>query len=140
MTVVIYHNPSCGTSRHVLGILNDAGLDPTVIEYLQTGWTKPQLQGLFAAAGLSPKSAMRNKRSPAESLGLLSPDTIEDQILEAMVEHPELVERPIVCTAKGVRLCRPSELVLGLLNKLPPGPYLGKNGQEIIDKLGNTLV
>lgn len=114
-TVVIHHNPGCGTSRSVLAIIEAAGVTPTVIEYLQTGWTKPQLQGLFAAAGLTPRTALRTANSPAAELGLLEPGVPDETILAAMIAHPVLVNRPIVCTAKGVRLCRPAETVRELL-------------------------
>ena len=113
--VVIHHNPACGTSRQALEIIENAGYAPVVIEYLSTGWTRAQLLGLFAAAGLSPRDALRTRNSPAEELGLLDPAVDEQTILAAMVEHPVLVNRPIVCTPKGVRLCRPSELVRELL-------------------------
>jgi arsenate reductase len=113
--VVIYHNPACGTSRNVLSLIEAAGCTPTVIEYLTTGWTRPQLLGLFAAAGLTPRAALRTTNSPAESLGLLDPAVGDEAILAAMVEQPVLVNRPIVCTPKGVRQCRPSETVLELL-------------------------
>jgi arsenate reductase len=134
--VVIYHNTDCGTSRNVLAILAAAGYAPTVIEYVTTGWTKPQLLGLFAAAGLTPRTALRETKSPAAELGLLQPDVTPERILDAMVEHPILVNRPIVCTAKGVRLCRPSETVLDLLDRLPPGPFAKEDGQLLIDAEG----
>jgi arsenate reductase len=120
MNVVIFHNPECGTSRNVLAIIETAGYGPTVIEYLKTGWTKPQLLALFAAAGLSPRTALRETKSPAAELGLLEPHISDEALLEAMIAHPVLVNRPIVCTRKGVRLCRPSETVLDLLDRLPP--------------------
>jgi len=113
--IVVHHNPGCGTSRKVLELIEAAGCAPTVIEYLKTGWTRPQLQGLFAAAGITPREALRTARSPAEELGLLAPDIDDDTVLAAMIDHPELVNRPIVCTPKGVRLCRPAERVLDLL-------------------------
>jgi arsenate reductase (glutaredoxin) len=113
--VVIHHNPGCGTSRKVLSLIEAAGYRPTIIEYLKTGWTRPQLQALFAAAGLRPREALRTERSAAAELGLLAPDVDDDTLLAAMVDHPELVNRPIVCTPKGVRLCRPAERVLDLL-------------------------
>lgn len=103
MDVVIYHNPDCGTSRNVLAIIEAAGYRPTVIEYLKTGWTKSQLFGLFAAAGLTPRAALRETKSPAREMGLLEPTVEDETLLNAMVEHPVLVNRPIVCTAKGVR-------------------------------------
>lgn len=139
MSVVIHHNPACGTSRNVLAILEAAGCQPTVIEYLQTGWTHPQLLGLFAAAGLTPRNALRETKSPARELGLLEPGVSDDAILAAMIEHPVLVNRPIVCTPKGVRLCRPSELVLDLLDQLPPGPLVKEDGQLLIDAEGRRV-
>lgn len=120
--VVIHHNPQCGTSRNVLSIIRAAGYAPVIIDYLRTGWTRPQLQALFAAAGLSARQALRESNSPAVELGLLAPDVPEDTLLEAMIAHPVLVNRPIVATPKGVRLCRPSEIVLTLLDRLPPDP------------------
>ena len=113
--VVIYHNPQCGTSRSVLALVEAAGYQPTVVEYLKTGWTIGQLQGLFAAAGLTARQALREGKSPAAELGLLEPGVSEERLLEAMVAHPILVNRPIVATPKGVRLCRPSELAGDLL-------------------------
>ncbi len=137
MSVVIHHNPDCGTSRNVLAILRAAGAEPVVIEYLQTGWTQPQLLGLFAAAGLTPRSALRVSKTPAEEMGLTAPDVTDAALIDAMVAHPILVNRPIVCTPKGVRLCRPSEAVLDLLETLPPGPLAKENNELIIDAKGN---
>lgn len=113
--VVIHHNPGCGTSRSVVEMVRAAGHEPEIVEYLGTGWTRPQLLALFAAAGLSPRAALREKNSPAEELGLLDPAVTDAQILDAMLAHPVLVNRPIVATPKGVRLCRPAETVRELL-------------------------
>ena len=129
MDVVIYHNPDCGTSRNVLAIIEASGYTPTVIEYLKAGWTRPQLLGLFAAAGLTPKTALRENKSPASELGLLEEGVSGEAILGAMLQHPVLVNRPIVCTRKGVRLCRPSEMVLQLLEHYPPQPFYKEDGQ-----------
>jgi arsenate reductase len=137
--VVIHHNPDCGTSRNVLAIIEAAGYRPEIIEYLETGWTRPQLLALFAAAGLTPRTALRTTKSPAADLGLLDPAVSEEAILAAMLEHPVLVNRPIVCTAKGVKLCRPSELVLDLLDRLPPGPFEKEDGQLLIDAEGRRV-
>ncbi|WP_050525342.1 arsenate reductase (glutaredoxin) [Pseudorhodobacter aquimaris] len=139
MTVVIHHNPACGTSRNVLAIIEAAGETPVVIDYLEVGWTRPQLLALFAAAGLTPRTALRTTKSPAEELGLLDPSVSDDTLLEAMLEHPVLVNRPIVCSPKGVRLCRPSEAVLDLLDRLPPGPMTKEDGTPLIDAKGNRL-
>lgn len=136
MNIVIHHNPDCGTSRNVLKIIEAAGYTSTVIEYLQTGWTKPQLLGLFAAADLTPRTALRESKSPAKELGLLEDGVSDETILAAMLEHPVLVNRPIVCSPKGVRLCRPSEAVLDLLDRLPPGPFYKEDGELLINEDG----
>lgn len=137
--IVIHHNPDCGTSRNVLAIIEASGEAPTVIEYLKEGWTRPQLLGLFAAAGLTPRSALRETKSPAKELGLLEAGVSDEAILEAMLEHPVLVNRPIVCSPKGVRLCRPSEAVLDLLETLPPGPFYKEDGALLIDESGQRV-
>jgi arsenate reductase len=139
LVIVIHHNPDCGTSRNVLALIQAAGYDPIVIEYLKEGWTKPQLLALFAAADLTPRTALRETKSPAQELGLLDPDVDEKVIFEAMLQHPVLVNRPIVCTRKGVKLCRPSEAVLDLLENLPPGPLAKEDGELIIDSDGQRL-
>lgn len=136
MSVVIHHNPACGTSRNVLDIVEKAGYAPIVIEYLKTGWTRPQLQALFAAADLTPRQALRSSKSPAEELGLLDPAVSDEVLLDHMVAHPVLVNRPIVCTPKGVRLCRPSELVLDLLDRWPEGTVVKEDGEVILDEKG----
>ena len=136
MDIVIHHNPDCGTSRNVLAIIEVSGYTPTVIEYLKTGWTRPQLLGLFAAAGLTPRSALRESKSPAQQLGLLEPGVSNDVILEAMLQEPIFVNRPIVCTPKGVRLCWPSETVLDILTHWPKGPFFKEDGELLIDAKG----
>lgn len=137
--IVIYHNPDCGTSRNVLQLIEAAGYLPQVIEYVKEGWTKPQLLGLFAAADLTPRSALRKTKSPAAELNLLEETVTDDQILDAMVEYPILVNRPIVCTPKGVRLCRPSEVVLDLLDQWPSAPFAKEDGELILDEQGNRV-
>ncbi|KCZ91261.1 arsenate reductase (glutaredoxin) [Hyphomonas jannaschiana] len=137
--IVIHHNPDCGTSRNVLAMIEASGETPVVIEYLMEGWTRPQLLGLFAAAGLTPRSALRETKSPAKELGLLEPGVSEEAIFEAMLEHPVLVNRPIVCSPKGVRLCRPSEAVLDLLETLPPGPFYKEDGELLVDENGQRV-
>ncbi len=139
MTIVIHHNPDCGTSRNVLAIIEASGETPIVIEYLKTGWTRPQLLALFAAADLTPRTALRTTKSPAEELGLLDPSVSDAAVLDAMLEHPVLVNRPLVCSPKGVRLCRPSEAVLDLLESLPPGPMAKEDGSPLIDAEGNRV-
>jgi len=133
MSTVIHHNPECGTSRNVLEVIRASGTEPVVIEYIQTGWTRSQLQALFAAADLTPRAALRTSKSPAEELGLLDPAISDDALLDAMLEHPVLVNRPIVCTPKGTALCRPSEAVLPLLEKPLDGSVHKEDGTLIID-------
>lgn len=140
MNVVIHHNPECGTSRNVLAIIQAADYTPTVIEYLKTGWTRPQLLGLFAAAALTPGTALRETKSPAKELGLLEANVGDDVLLDGMLKHPILVNRPLVCTPHGVRLCRPSEAVLDLLDRLPPGPFHKEDGSLMINAEGNRVV
>jgi arsenate reductase len=139
MNIVIHHNPDCGTSRNTVAIVEAAGYHPTIIEYLKTGWTRPQLLALFAAAALTPRTALRTTKSPAVELGLTDPAVDDETILEAMLTHPVLVNRPIVCTPKGVRLCRPSETVLDLLDRLPPGPFEKEDGSLLIDAGGQRV-
>jgi len=139
MSIVIHHNPDCGTSRNVVSIVESAGYTPIIIEYIKTGWTRPQLLGLFAAANLTPRTALRETKSPAKELGLLDPTVSDDDLLSAMLEHPVLVNRPIVCTSKGVRLCRPSETVLDLLDRWPPGPFAKEDGSPLIDAAGRRV-
>jgi arsenate reductase len=114
-SVTIYHNPKCSTSRQVLEMIEAAGHKPEIVEYLKAGWTKPQLKQLFAAAGLTPRQALRTKAREAENLGLLDVKVSDAKLLDAMVAHPVLVERPIVVTPKGTRLCRPKHTVTEIL-------------------------
>ena len=139
MDIVIHHNPDCGTSRNVLAIIKAAGYDPYIIDYLKTGWTKPQLKALFAAAGITARQALRLTKSPAVELGLDAPSVSDEILIENMLVHPVLVNRPIVCTHKGVRLCRPSEKVLDLLDRLPAGPLYKEDGSLLIDAQGNRV-
>ena len=134
--IVIHHNPACGTSRNVLQVIRDAGYEPQVIDYLQEGWTRPQLLALFAAADLTPRQALRTTKSPAKELGLLDESVPDKVLLDAMLEHPVLVYRPIVCSPKGVKLCRPSEQVLDLLAQWPAGPYFKEDGEMMLDEHG----
>jgi arsenate reductase len=117
--ITIFHNPACGTSRNVLAMVEAAGYVPSVVKYLQDGWTKPQLMTLLAEMDATPRDILRDKGTPAAELGLLDPDVSDEKILDAMVEHPILVNRPIVVTPKGVKLARPSEVVLELLDRRP---------------------
>jgi arsenate reductase (glutaredoxin) len=113
--ITIYHNPDCGTSRNALAAIRAAGHEAEVVEYRKVGWTRPQLKRLLAQMGASPREVLREKGTPAEELGLLHEGVPDDQLIDAMVEHPILVNRPIVVSPKGIRLCRPSETVHELL-------------------------
>jgi arsenate reductase (glutaredoxin) len=117
--ITIYHNPACGTSRNTLAVVRAAGYAPQVVEYLKQGWTEAQLRSLLDMAGITARELMREKGTPAAELGLLEAGVGEAEILAAMVAHPILVNRPLVVTPRGVRLCRPSERVLELLERRP---------------------
>ena len=115
MTVTIWHNPACGTSRNALAAIREAGHEPEVIDYVRTGWDREHLKALLAQAGLTPREALRERGTPARELGLLKAGVSDDAILDAMAAHPILVERPLVRTPKGARLARPAESVRDLL-------------------------
>lgn len=117
--ITIYHNPACGTSRNTLAMIKAAGYTPTEVEYLKTGWTEAQLNALLTGGGLTARALLREKGTPAADLGLLDPARSDADLLAAMVAHPILVNRPIVVTPKGTKLCRPSEAVLDLLDRKP---------------------
>jgi len=121
MSITIFHNPNCSTSRDVLATIRASGEQVEVVEYMKAGWTRAQLIALFKASKLTPRQALRTKGDLVLELGLLDPDLDDPLILEAMVAHPILVERPFVRTSKGAALCRPSHKVLGLLQHPPPG-------------------
>jgi len=131
--ITIFHNPGCGTSRNTLAMIRAAGYSPTVIEYLKAGWTKPQLEELLTAMGARPRDILREKGTPAAELDLLDPKINDDEILDAMIREPILVNRPIVVTPKGVKLCRPSELVLGLLER-QPAEFTKEDGEVVIPR------
>ena len=115
MNVTIYHNPLCGTSRKTLEILRDSGTEPKVVEYLKAPPSREELKRLYDRAGISPRDGLRSKEPLAEELGLTRPDVSDDEILDAMMEHPVLINRPLVETDKGVRLCRPQDVVREIL-------------------------
>ncbi|KRA58411.1 arsenate reductase [Caulobacter sp. Root655] len=130
--VTIFHNPKCGTSRNVLAMIQASGVEPTVVEYLKAGWTREQLGDLLAKAGATPRDWLRAK-GPATELGLLEPGVTDDAILAAMIAEPILVERPIVVSAKGVGLCRPSERVFDLLDAAPES-FTKEDGEVVRSK------
>jgi arsenate reductase len=119
MTVTIYHNPACGTSRNTLAMIRASGVEPTVIEYLKEPPTRDRLVALIAAMGITPRQLLREKGTPYAELGLGDPALTDDAIIDAMMAHPILINRPIVETPRGTRLCRPSEAVLDLLDNAP---------------------
>ncbi len=135
MNAVIYHNPACGTSRNTLALIRHAGIEPQVIEYLKNPPDRQRLQQLIAAAGLTVREAIREKGTPYHELGLDDPALDDARLLEAMLEHPILINRPFVETPLGVRLCRPSERVLEIL---PPvtAPFTKEDGEVVIDAQG----
>jgi arsenate reductase len=128
--ITIFHNPDCGTSRNTLAMIRAASYAPIIVEYLKTGWTRPQLETLLAAMPARPRDILREKGTPAVALGLLDPAVSDTQILDAMVAQPILVNRPIVVTPKGVKLCRPSELVLDLLDNQPTH-FIKEDGEVV---------
>ena len=128
--IVIHHNPACSTSRNVLSMIEAAGYTPTINLYLETGWTIPQLEDVLAAMGTTVRDILREKGTPARALGLLHPNVSDEAILGEMVAHPVLVNRPIVVTPKGVKLCRPSEAVLPLLER-QPAQFTKEDGEVV---------
>lgn len=138
-TVTIYHNPKCGTSRNTLALIRNAGVEPQVIEYLQTPPDRATLLDLIARAGLSVRDAIRQKETSYRELGLDDASLGDDALIDAMLEHPILINRPFVVTAKGVRLCRPSELVLDILEEAQRGPFVKEDGEAVIDEHGQRV-
>ncbi len=138
MDVVIYHNPQCGTSRNTLGLIRNAGIEPHIIEYLKTPPTRLLLRQLIARMGSSVRGIIREKGTPYHELGLDDPSLSDDQLLDAMMEHPILINRPIVVTPLGVKLCRPSEAVIDLL---PPqqGEFYKEDGEPVVDASGRRV-
>ena len=130
MTITIYHNPNCGTSRNTLAMIRASGEEPVVVEYLETGWSPDLLRALANQIGKPLKALIREKGTPAAELGLLGEGVSDEDILAAMVEHPVLVNRPIVVTAKGAALCRPSEAVFALL-EYPPAQFVKEDGEVV---------
>lgn len=139
MSTTIYHNPDCGTSRNTLALIRNAGIVPVVIEYLKTPPDRQTLRDLIASAGLSVREAIREKGTPYFEIGLDAPDLSDEQLLDAMLEHPILINRPFVVTPLGVKLCRPSELVLEILEAPQLGAFIKEDGEAVIDKEGNRI-
>lgn len=138
-TVTIYHNPKCGTSRNTLALIRNAGVEPQVIEYLQTPPDRATLLDLIARSGLSVRDAIRQKETSYRELGLDDASLTDDALIDAMLEHPILINRPFVATAKGVRLCRPSELVLDILEEAQRGAFVKEDGEAVVDEHGQRV-
>lgn len=131
MTVTIYHNPACGTSRNTLAMIRASGIEPEVIEYLKTPPSREKLVELISKMGISPRQLLREKGTPYAELGLADLSLSDDALIDAMMQHPILINRPIVVTAKGVKLCRPSELVLDILENPDIGTFVKEDGEVV---------
>jgi arsenate reductase (glutaredoxin) len=136
MDVIIYHNPQCGTSRNALGLIRNAGIEPHIVEYLKTPPTRLLLRRMIERMGAGVRHVIREKGTPFEELGLGDPSLSDDQLLDAMMEHPILINRPIVVTPMGVRLCRPSEAVLDILPAPQRGEFRKEDGEPVVDAQG----
>ena len=139
MTITIYHNPACGTSRNTLALIRNAGVEPEVIEYLKTPPSRSTLSRMIKDAGLSVRQAIREKEKLFAELGLADATLTDEQLLDAMLAHPVLINRPFVVTPAGTRLCRPSELLLEILTEAQKGPFSKEDGEVVIDGKGNRV-
>ncbi|MBX5167000.1 MULTISPECIES: arsenate reductase (glutaredoxin) [unclassified Rhizobium] len=140
MNVTIYHNPACGTSRNTLAMIRNAGIEPTVVEYVKTPPLREELSRMIADSGLTVRQAVRQKDTPYAELGLDNPDLSDDQLLDAMLAHPILINRPFVVTPLGTRLSRPSELVLEILPETHKGALAKEDGEKVLDAGGKRIV
>ena len=139
MSVTIYHNPDCGTSRNTLAMIRNAGIEPEVIAYLKNPPDRATLKDLIERAGLTVRATLREKGTPYAELGLAEVSLSDEQLLDAMLAHPILINRPIVVTPLGVRLCRPSELVLDILPAAQQGAFIKEDGEPVIDSAGRRV-
>ena len=139
MNVIIFHNPACGTSRNTLAMIRNAGIEPTVIEYVNTPPSRTELMKMIADAGLTVRQALREKDTPYAELGLGNPDLSDDQLLDAMLARPILINRPFVITPLGTRLSRPSELVLEILPETHKGAFTKEDGEKVLDAEGKRI-
>lgn len=137
--VIIYHNPECGTSRNALAMIRNAGIEPHVIEYLKTPPSRRTLESLIVRAGLTPRELLREKGTPYAELGLDNPDLSDTQLIDAMMDHPILINRPLVVSPIGVKLCRPSEEVLDLLPTSQAGAFAKEDGEQVVDADGRRI-
>lgn len=139
MTVTIYHNPACGTSRNVLGLIRNSGEEPRIVEYLKTPPSREEVADLVRRMGVRVRDLLRRKGTPYDALGLDDPALTNDQLLDAMMTHPILINRPIVVTPLGVRLCRPSEAVLDILPNPQRGAFAKEDGEPVVDAAGRRV-
>lgn len=139
MTVTIYHNPDCGTSRNTLAMIRNAGIEPTIVAYLTTPPDPHTLRTMIRDAGLTVREAIREKGTPYAELGLDDPSLTDAQLLDAMLAHPILINRPFVATERGTRLCRPSEAVLDILPQPQRGAFTKEDGEAVVDARGQRL-
>ncbi|MEB5922321.1 glutaredoxin-dependent arsenate reductase [Franconibacter daqui] len=137
--ITIYHNPGCGTSRNTLALIRNSGVEPTIILYLETPPTRDELRKLITAMGISVRDLLRKNTEPYETLGLASAQLDDEALLDAMLAHPVLINRPIVVTPLGTRLCRPSEAVLDILPDPQRGPFTKEDGEVVIDEKGQRV-
>ncbi|KQS01814.1 arsenate reductase [Sphingomonas sp. Leaf357] len=138
--VVIYHNPACGTSRNTLAMIRNAGIEPHVVEYLKTPPSRALLVELIDRAGITPRDLLREKGTPYAEFGLADVSLTDDALLDAMIAHPVLINRPLVVSPLGVRLCRPSEAVLNLLPEPQQGAFAKEDGEQVVDVSGQRIV
>ena len=138
--VVIYHNPGCGTSRNTLAMIRNAGIEPHVVEYLKMPPARALLVQLIARAGLTPRTILREKGTPYAELGLGNPELTDDELLDAMMAHPILINRPLVVTPLSVKLCRPSEVVLDILPEAQRGAFAKEDGEVVVDADGRRAL
>lgn len=137
--IVIYHNPECGTSRNALAMIRNAGIEPHVVEYLKTPPSRRLLESLIERAGITPRALLREKGTPYDELLLGNPDLTDVQLIDAMMAHPILINRPLVVSPLGVKLCRPSEEVLDLIPADQRGGFAKEDGEQVIDAAGNRV-
>lgn len=135
--IIIYHNPDCGTSRNALAMIRNAGIEPHVVEYLKTPPARELLVQLIERAGIAPRDLLREKGTPFAELGLANPELSGDQLIDAMMAHPILINRPLVVSPLGVKLCRPSEAVLDLLPTPQRGAFAKEDGERVVDAAGH---
>ena len=140
MTITIYHNPACGTSRNVLALIRNSGEDPCIIEYLKTPPSRAELVSLIARMGVPVRSVLREKGTPFHELGLDNPALSDDALIDAMMARPILINRPIVVTPLGAALCRPSETVLDILPNPQRGAFVKEDGEKIVDESGKRII